>query len=115
MRFATLTFDAVDASALATFWAELMRGHVVEGNDAGEYLVRFPESTVTMLFMPVSEPTDGKNRCHPDLHTPNHDIEVVRALGLGAMELDQYTETSRWTVMIDPEGNEFCVVERLEA
>ena len=113
MRLATLTFDAVDPIGLASFWGDLLRGEVVAGHDGDERLVRIPDSTTTMLFMPVARPTDGKNRCHPDLHTPDHDADVARATALGAMVLDEHRETSRWTILLDPEGNEFCIVERL--
>lgn len=115
LRLATLTFDALDPESLGAFWAELLYGRVVPGNDPPETLVVVPESSATLLFLPVADPTEGKNRCHPDLHTPNFDEEVGRALALGATLLAEHQETSRWKVLADPEGNEFCIVERLGA
>ncbi len=112
MRFATLTFDALDPQRLGAFWAALANGRVVPGNDPPETLVVVPDTPTTLLFLPVADPTVGKNRCHPDLHTPGLDAEVDRAVSLGASVLARHQETSRWAVLADPEGNEFCLVER---
>ena len=50
-----------------------------------------------------------KNRVHLDLHVADRASEVVRLLALGASEERTYNDGA-WTVMTDPEGNEFCVV-----
>ncbi|MFT5222158.1 MAG: hypothetical protein ACI867_000455 [Glaciecola sp.] len=113
MRFATLTFDALDPELLGAFWAQLCGGRVVPGNDPPETLVVVPHTPTTLLFLPVSDPTAGKNRCHPDLHTDTLESDVALARELGAKVLAAHQETSRWVVLADPEGNEFCLVERL--
>ncbi len=76
-----------------------------------------------LLFIKVPEGKAAKNRVHLDVHsgsTPGMDRDrhlalvrehVERLLAIGATELDSYEEWgARWTVMQDPEGNEFCVV-----
>jgi Glyoxalase-like domain len=55
-----------------------------------------------------------KNRWHPDVAPYLGDespAEVTRLRGLGATPADvgQGPETT-WTVLADPEGNEFCVL-----
>jgi predicted enzyme related to lactoylglutathione lyase len=63
--------------------------------------------------MPVTDPKTVKNRVHLDLTTGVDDrtTEIERLLALGAHSVDigQSGEES-WTVLADPEGNEFCVV-----
>ncbi|MEV6971894.1 VOC family protein [Kitasatospora sp. NPDC093806] len=65
-----------------------------------------------LLFQRVPEPKQGKNRLHLDLH-PGPDARpatVDRLLTLGATVLREVSEPGgSWTVMRDPEGNEFCV------
>ncbi|MER5348864.1 VOC family protein [Kitasatospora sp. NPDC002551] len=65
-----------------------------------------------ILFQRVPEPKQGKNRLHLDLH-PGPDAReatVTRLTSLGATLLRDVTEPGgSWTVMQDPEGNEFCV------
>ena len=63
-----------------------------------------------LLLQAVTEPKPGKNRLHFDLHPPDVDGEVARLVALGATrgnEIDEFG--TRWVVMTDPEGNEFCV------
>ncbi|MEU8467702.1 VOC family protein [Streptomyces sp. NPDC029006] len=65
-----------------------------------------------LLFQRVPEPKTGKNRLHLDLH-PGPDRraeEVSRLEALGARLLREVAEPSgQWTVLADPEDNEFCV------
>ncbi len=65
-----------------------------------------------MLFQAVPEPKTVKNRVHLDLLVgpERHDAEVERLLGLGATVVSVHDgEEGRWTLMVDPEGNEFDV------
>lgn len=65
-----------------------------------------------LLFQRVPEAKTVKNRLHMDLHPEpgTRDTEVSRLEGLGATVLRQVAEQgTAWTVMADPEGNEFCV------
>lgn len=65
-----------------------------------------------VLFQTVPEPKTAKNRVHLDLHygADRIDTEAERLEGLGATRLYVGEEgPSRWIVMADPEGNEFCV------
>ncbi|MFJ9664043.1 VOC family protein [Streptomyces sp. NPDC101219] len=65
-----------------------------------------------LLFQRVPEAKTVKNRIHLDLHPgPERREEEVRRLErLGARVLRDVREPSgSWTVMADPESNEFCV------
>jgi hypothetical protein len=53
------------------------------------------------VFQPVPEPKTVKNRIHWDVYGDVEDL-----LARGATRL---WEMPRWTVLADPEGNEFCV------
>ncbi|MEV7420025.1 VOC family protein [Streptomyces sp. NPDC089919] len=62
--------------------------------------------------VPRSDRKAAKNRLHIDLHGPagQRDQEVARLTGLGGQVLTEVQEAGgQWTVMTDPEGNEFCV------
>ncbi|MEV5431116.1 VOC family protein [Streptomyces sp. NPDC052701] len=65
-----------------------------------------------LLFQRVPEAKTVKNRLHIDLHAAGgrREDEVARLEGLGASVLRRVKEPGgEWTVMADPEGNEFCV------
>lgn len=107
-----ITFDARHPRRLAEFWAAAL-GWLVE-DVRGEVAVEPPADLpwdVHLLFLAVPEGKQAKNRCHPDLHTDDLDREVERLTGLGATLQSRHAEFSRWAVMHDPEGNEFCIVQ----
>ncbi|MFG2624368.1 VOC family protein [Streptomyces sp. NPDC048473] len=65
-----------------------------------------------LLFQRVPEPKTAKNRLHLDVHAgpERREEEVTRLEGLGATVLRRVEEPGgTWTVLVDPEGNEFCV------
>ena len=119
LRFDFLTIDCQDPQAVGAFWAEAVRDYaVLEGpNDAAEEdeVVLLPQSRQgpKLLFQKVPDEKVVKNRFHFDLTTEDADPadEVARLEALGAKKIDigQGDEVS-WTVMADPEGNEFCVL-----
>lgn len=59
-------------------------------------------------FQEVPEPKQTKNRVHLEVYADDLAGEVERLRGLGA---SVYAKFEGRTVMQDPEGNEFCVVE----
>jgi hypothetical protein len=70
-----------------------------------------------MCFMPVTDPKRVKNRVHLDLTSgaADRDQEIDRLLALGARRVDiGQTGAESWTVLADPEGNEFCIVRPKE-
>ena len=71
-----------------------------------------PEHYVNCSFTEVPEEKVAKNRVHLDLSSDGSiEDEVQRLEGLGAA-VRNWTEDggSMWCVMLDPQGNEFCVV-----
>lgn len=58
------------------------------------------------------EPKHGANRVHLDLYTTDQPAEVARLEGLGARRIPwEYEPDHDHVVMIDPGGNEFCVIQ----
>jgi hypothetical protein len=65
-----------------------------------------------ILFQAVPEAKVVKNRVHLDLLVgpEAHDAEVERLVGLGATVKSVHDgDEGRWTLLVDPEGNEFDV------
>ena len=118
-RLVHLAFDANDVGPLARFWAAALEWEVVhEAEDeavvvpAGfEYLA---PGAVPVVFVPVPERKELKNRVHLDLATSSaeHQASLVRQLtDLGGKPIDIGQGDVPWVAMADPEGNEFCVLE----
>jgi len=84
--------------------------------EAGNYVLLLPDGRPgpKLLLQRVPEPKGGKNRMHLDLHTPDIEAEAARLESLGArrLEPDALEEHgTKWVLMADPDGNEFCVCD----
>jgi hypothetical protein len=108
----TLTIDCADPSRLAAFWTEALGYDLKETTDSDAEIVDPAGRGWPLLFLVVPEDKSVKNRVHLDLR-PRGSMqdEVDRLVGAGASVLRRVDEDgSFWTVMLDPEGNEFCVL-----
>jgi predicted enzyme related to lactoylglutathione lyase len=112
----TLTFDCADPVRLADFWAASLGWEVgdVDDEDAFVSPAGTPDDTPWqgLLFQKVPEGKVVKNRLHLDLRPEDSmAAEVERSVALGAtVQARVDVEGSFWTVMLDPEGNEFCIL-----
>lgn len=109
-----LVLDCADAERLAGFWSAAL-GYRRLGS-AGNYvaLVRTDGEGSKLILQQVSEPKTVKNRMHIDLLAPDIEAEAERLVGLGARRTRAepvVEHGTRWIVMADPEGNEFCVCQ----
>ena len=118
-RLVHLVIDAVDPEQLARFWAAAL-GWEVAAEEPDEVDVwppgfSYPDpAALPLVFVPVPEAKKGKNRVHLDLATrsvAHQAAEVERLLALGAAPADIGQGDVPWTVLADPEGNEFCVLD----
>jgi len=116
-RVRHLTFDCRDPHLLARFWAAAI-GYVEDPEnpnhpDDPEALLVDPAGLGPgLLFVPVPEGKQGKNRLHLDLQPDQpREAEVQRLLDLGATLVDDRRDPdgTGWAVLADPEGNELCV------
>ena len=112
--------DCADPHALARFWCAALGYEVleVEGDDlvsigpAPTAGGRVHPGPPTLGFARVPEPKAVKNRLHLDVNPRDRDqdAEVRRLLDLGARRADAGADEHSWVVLLDPEGNEFCVL-----
>jgi hypothetical protein len=109
MTIGLVTFDSTAPRPLADWWA-LQLGGKVEADYDGEYIVVDWGAGPKLGFQLVPDPTPGKNRIHLDLMCTDRPAEVRRLLEAGATEVAEHlTEGFSWTVLADPDGNQFCV------
>jgi hypothetical protein len=100
-----LCIDALDAHALARFWAPLL-GWTAHLHDDGDASLRDGDR-VQVWVNRVPEPVTTKNRLHLDVNAESID----EALTGGARVVD---DSQPWTVMRDPDGQVFCLFIRDE-
>ncbi|MFJ2669289.1 VOC family protein [Streptomyces sp. NPDC087525] len=123
LRPALVNIKALDDSAVGRFWAEAL-GWSVAGEGSGATAAQpvgfdwLDPVGVCVDVVAVPEPkTTTKNRVHLDLATTSvaQQTELVTRLkALGAKPAHVGQGDVPWTVLADPEGNEFCVLEPRE-
>lgn len=130
LKWYTIVVDCRDPQAQARWWAEALDWeivydtpdeavavprHALEGEGKVADLETWMRRGQGLVFVPVPEGKQVKNRLHIDLAphvSQDRDAEIRRLLDLGATRIDvgqDETEVT-WTVLADPEGNEFCVL-----
>ena len=100
------TEGATASRDIASWWCEVVGGAVEHDEDEESAVRDIPECPWDYLvFGAVPEPKTTKNRVHIDVETDDldalvaHGATVLRAKGDGGLG---------WTVLADPDGNEFC-------
>ncbi len=126
LRWYTVVIDCHDIAAQARWWADVLDWQVVY-EDAHEAVIIPRHAMVDpiddldtwlrtgpgLVFVPVPEGKTVKNRLHIDLaphSSQDRDAEIQRLLDRGATLVDVGQGDVSWTVLADPEGNEFCVL-----
>jgi len=100
-----LCIDATDAEAGARFWAELLGLTAGGPHHNGAWWLDDESGQSVAWVNQVPEPKTVKNRVHIDINAES--LEAALAAGATVVE-----EFPRWTVMRDPDGQEFCVFVR---
>lgn len=108
-----IVIDAHDLSRLARFWSHALGWRLLSEREREIVIGPDVSAALGICFMPSTDPKVVKNRVHLDLtaSAAERDREIERLLALGARRVDiGQTGDESWTVLADPEGNEFCVV-----
>ena len=121
-RFHGITVDSVHPAKLARFRAHALEGYAVRAYDDAEIarlasLGFTPETDPAVLvdgpgpslcFQIKSDRAAIRGRFHIDITASSRSTEVARLKTLGATIRDEH---DGYTVMLDPEGNAFCVLD----
>ncbi|MFF8283525.1 VOC family protein [Streptomyces albus] len=112
-RLAQVCIHAVEPRRVADFWRRVLGWEILEEEDGGLCLGPPGGGMPGIDVFPVTEPKTVHNRLHLDLRADgtSTEEELARLLALGARKVDvgQPADVS-WTVLADPEGNEFCLL-----
>jgi hypothetical protein len=128
LKWYTVVVDCRDIAAQARWWADVLDWQIVfEQEDEVGVIPRHAEAKHLseaewgrvgpgLVFVPVPEGKTVKNRLHIDLAphlSDDRDALIEELLAKGATKADvgqSRGEGTTWTVLADPEGNEFCVL-----
>jgi predicted enzyme related to lactoylglutathione lyase len=113
-RIGNIAFDCDDALKVGSFWAKVLGRELDPGSGPGYASIGGGDAQRTepaLYFEKVPESKAAKNRVHLDL-VDSDASAVSRFVDLGASVVGEHEiGNHHWTVMQDPEGNEFCVAQ----
>ncbi|HEV2514306.1 MAG TPA: VOC family protein [Devosia sp.] len=120
-RLTQIVFDCGRAAPLARFWAAVIEGYAVRPYDDEEIArlaaIGFTPETDPVVMVDGPGPTlcfheiergRVQGRIHLDVKVVDRSADRARLIDLGASVL---READGYTVMSDPEGNHFCLVD----
>jgi hypothetical protein len=117
------SIDCTNAYELSQWWKELLGYVDLEGdpNLPGhvECMIQRPDGGHQILFIETPDERSVKNRLHFDLRPAerDRDDEVAWAVSLGARIVGDHGDIHGpgigWITLVDPEGNEFCILRSL--
>jgi hypothetical protein len=118
-RLVHVVVDCADPGRQARFWSAALGWEIgSESKDvAGVWPpgYTYPEpAALPLVFVRVTEPKAAQNRVHLDLATASVEqqrSQVERLRAAGATPADIGQGDVPWTVLADPEGSEFCVLD----
>lgn len=114
-RIAALAIDAIEPRTIAQFWCSVLGWRVVEAADDGVSIAPKDRDWPTIDVFSVPETKSLKNRLHLDLRADGistaEELQRLESLGAVRADVGQGPDVP-WVVLVDPEGNEFCLLSR---
>ncbi len=127
LKWYSVVVDCNDLHAQARWWADVLDWQLAfESDDEAAIVPRHAQDQRIsaeewtkvgpgLVFLSVPEGKAVKNRLHIDLAPHSTDdrealIESLLARGAARVDVGQDDSKVSWTVLADPEGNEFCVL-----
>jgi catechol 2,3-dioxygenase-like lactoylglutathione lyase family enzyme len=116
-RISELVLTCRDPEALARFWCEVLDFVVLDREDDGSLEIGprsgFGGPQPTIILSPSDQPSQGRPRLHIDVNATDRDqdaeLDRLQKLGARPVDVGQPADAS-WHVLVDPEGNEFCLL-----
>ncbi len=111
----SVVIDVNDLDLMKEFWEQAL-GYEASAYEPNDWAKLEPPDggAVNVSLQQVPEKKTEKNRLHLDLYSATPKQEVERLVGLGAIVVKEQNEDEDFTVLADPEGNLFCVIDKSE-
>jgi predicted enzyme related to lactoylglutathione lyase len=114
IKVGSVVFNCIDFVKMRDFWAQALGYAARPGADPGPEPHRFsvlrdPSGKGANVSIDEGEPERGQ--LHLDLYSQDPEEDVTRLLQLGATLYRKREPGEDFTVLADPEGNLFCVVD----
>ncbi|HEV7526225.1 MAG TPA: VOC family protein [Acidimicrobiia bacterium] len=115
IRIGSTVVNCADLETMTDFWTQAL-GLVANHRDPGDDFRVLRGERVNISLQVADTPVSARDQMHLDLYSDDADAEVERLVGLGARFVRKVVEDDddEYVVLLDPEGNEFCVCKVAE-
>jgi catechol 2,3-dioxygenase-like lactoylglutathione lyase family enzyme len=117
LHLGTVVVNTQDLERAAEFWCAAL-GYRRRDEGDEEYLMLVdPERGGLPILLQKADRAPGEPvRLHLDLYTREQQRHVERLVALGASRVDgwSYPADPDFVVLRDPDGNEFCIIDRAQ-
>ena len=106
----SVVINVLDMALQKEFWGAVLGAEVA--TEVASFLFFKPQRPggVSVALQAVDSATDGTRRVHIDLGVRDREAARTRVLELGGSHVaDHQIGDFGWSIMADPEGNEFCI------
>jgi predicted enzyme related to lactoylglutathione lyase len=111
-RVGAVMIDCHDPEALMDFWSQIVGIEVAQKYPDYIFGSPLPGNHIRLAFQRVPEDKTVKNRLHLDISHEDPEALIAKVENLGGSRLQDHEISGiHWTVLADPEGNEFCVTK----
>lgn len=107
LRLGSVVVNCADIDVMTKFWVAAL-GLVPSRENPGDDFRVLRGPSVHLSLQVADDPVSCRDQMHVDLFTSTENAEVDRLVALGAVRVRR-NDADKYTVMKDPEGNEFCV------
>jgi len=114
MRIGSVVVHCYEFDRMVAFWQATLGYVAREPPRDGWVVLRDPQGTGPNLSLQARDRRRKYgNWMHLDLYTAHQQQEIERLITLGARRYPwRYTDGADFVVLVDPDGNLFCVVQK---
>lgn len=112
LKILSIVWGVKDIDRAITFWTEALNYKLKREPDV-DFAILIPKNGHGLQLSLKLTTSKEPKRHHIDLITKDQKSEVARLINLGATRLKDwnYEEEADYVVLLDPDGNSFCVVQ----
>lgn len=107
IRIGSTVVNCADLETMTEFWSRAL-GLTPSSHEPDDDFRVLRGERVNMSLQVADTPVSARDQMHLDLYSDDPETQVARLVALGARFVRKSVEDA-YVVLLDPEGNEFCV------
>ncbi|GAA4793888.1 hypothetical protein GCM10023231_22790 [Olivibacter ginsenosidimutans] len=112
LKILSIVWGVKNIDTAIAFWCEALN-YKLKRKPEVDFAILIPKNGQGLQLSLKLTTSDKPKRHHIDLITQDQKAEVERLIKLGATTIEhwEYEEDADYIVLLDPDGNSFCVVQ----